>query len=333
MVIAALVAAVAIVLPSPDPAPAVEAPPGACNGSPALCDKRVDHVVFAATHNSYAAADEPGWFFANQRRGIARQLRDGIRAFLIDVHYGVPDGGSGRIRTDLTYEGSSRNKVAKELSPEALRAADRLAGRVGRGIPAEGRGAYLCHTLCELGAEPLGEQLAIFRSFLAANPGETLILFVEPYVPPSEIERAFEDAALVDYAATLATGEPLPTLGRLSETGKRLIVLAEEDAGAMPWYLDGFAFVQDTPLGADRPEQLRCGRFRGEAASPLLLVNHWIPPFPPSVTRNARIGGAFLEDRLEQCGNARERLPNIVAVDFYEQSGVVEIAARLNARP
>ena len=59
----------------------------------------------AATHNSYAAADEPGWLFANQRFGIARQLRDGIRALLIDVHLGAPDPGSGRIRTDLEARG------------------------------------------------------------------------------------------------------------------------------------------------------------------------------------------------------------------------------------
>ena len=41
-------------------------------------------------------ADEPGWLFANQRFGIARQLRDGIRALLIDIHLGAPDPGSGR---------------------------------------------------------------------------------------------------------------------------------------------------------------------------------------------------------------------------------------------
>ena len=58
-------------------------------------------MVFPATHNSFAAADEPGWFFANQRHGIERQLRDGIRGFLIDIHYGVRDPASGRVRTDL----------------------------------------------------------------------------------------------------------------------------------------------------------------------------------------------------------------------------------------
>jgi hypothetical protein len=57
-----------------------------CNGSHALCGRRLDQVVFPGTHNSYAASEQPGWHFAPQRRGIGRQLDDGIRALLLDVH-------------------------------------------------------------------------------------------------------------------------------------------------------------------------------------------------------------------------------------------------------
>jgi hypothetical protein len=169
-----------LVLPAPSSKPFALANPVACNGSPDLCDRRLDEVVFPATHNSYAAADEPGWFFANQRFGIERQLEDGIRAFLIDIHFGAPDKQNGRVRTDFQAEGASRNKVARALGPRALRTADRLVGRAGVGHPTGGSRPYLCHTLCELGAEPLGEQLALFRAFLDANPREVLILFVEP---------------------------------------------------------------------------------------------------------------------------------------------------------
>ena len=56
--------------------------------------------------------------------------------------------------------------------------------------------------------------------------------------------------------------------------------------------MPAFSFIQDTPLGATRPDQLSCKRYRGEADSPLLLINHWIPPFPPSPTLNAAIGRA-----------------------------------------
>ena len=89
-----------------------------------------------ASSRPSTAADERGWYFPNQRFGIARQLRDGITGFLIDVHYGIRDPRNGRIRTPLTGEGSSRNKVAQELGPEPLKVADRLAGRVGAKLPA-----------------------------------------------------------------------------------------------------------------------------------------------------------------------------------------------------
>jgi hypothetical protein len=321
----------ALVLPGPASEGLARAEPAGCNGSRALCDRRLDEVVFPATHNSYAAADEPGWFFANQRFGIERQLEDGIRAFLIDIHFGAPDPENGRVRTDFQAEGASRNKVAVALGPEALRTADRLVGRAGVGRPEGERRVYLCHTLCELGAEPLGEQLALYRAFLDANPREVLILFVEPYVPVEEIERALADADLLDEAAEIPVGEPLPTLGELIRERTRLVVLAEQEGGARPWYLPGFELVQDTPLGATRPGELRCRRFRGEPGSPMLLLNHWIDTFPPSVSRNDRIGADFLGRRAGRCGHLRELVPNLLAVDFYERSDVVEVARRLNS--
>jgi hypothetical protein len=332
LVVAAAALAMAIVLPGPHAAPvAVAGEPGGCNGLRAMCERRLDQVVFAATHNSYAAADEPGWLFANQRFGIARQLRDGIRALLIDIHLGAPDPKSGRIRTDLDAEGSDRNKVARELSPAALRTADRLVGRAGVGRPVGTRRPYLCHTLCELGAEPLDEELRIIRRFLTDNPREVVLLFVEPYVPASTVEEAMRATDLLSEAPVIDPRAPLPTLGELVRADTRLVVLAEEDGGEPPWYLDGFAFVRDTPLGATRPSQLSCSRYRGEADSPLLMLNHWIPPFPPSVTRNQSIGGAFLRTRVGRCERETGMLPNLLAVDFYERTGVVGIARSLNA--
>lgn len=332
LVVALAGVAMALVLPGPRAAAVpVAGEPGGCNGLRAMCERRLDQVVFPDTHNAYAAADEPGWLFASQRFGIARQLRDGIRALLVDVHLGAPDPESGRVRTDLRAEGSDRNKVARELSPAALRAADRLVGRAGVGKPVDRRRPYLCHTLCELGAEPLDEQFGILRRFLAANPREVVLLFVEPYVSVATMEQALRDADLLSQTATLSPDAPLLTLGKLVATGTRLVVLAEQDGGEQPWYLDGFALVQDTPLGATQPSQLSCARFRGRADSPLLMLNHWIPPFPPSVTRNQRIGGSFLRRTIGRCERERLMLPNLIAVDFYERTHVVETARSLNA--
>ncbi len=229
---AATAAALVALNPPALPQPASAAPRAGCNGSRPLCNRRLNEVVFAGTHNSYAAADEPGWLFANQRFGIARQLRDGIRALLIDVHWGVLDEDTGRVRTDIDADGQTRNKIAQELSPEALRTADRIAGEVGAGELGGTPRPFLCHGLCELGAEPLDQELTVIRRFLEREPIEVLLLIVEDYVPPEEIERSMRRTGLLRYAAELDRDEPLPTLGELVRSGKRLVILAEDDGGS-----------------------------------------------------------------------------------------------------
>jgi hypothetical protein len=331
--IAAVAIAVVIVTSGPGPREGAGASLAeGCNGSPELCDLRVNQVVFAGTHNSFSAADSPGWFISNQRHDIARQLEDGIRLFLIDPHWGVADP-QGRVRTDFEAEGRDRNRVAKALPPGVLAAAERLTGNLG--VRAEGGGEreiFLCHTVCELGATKMAEALADLREFLDQNPGEVVILFIEPYVPPAEIARAFDEAGLSEHAAVLDRSEPLPTLGELVRRDERLIVFTERDAdGSVPWYLDGFEYVQDTPLGATQVDQLSCKLNRGSASSPLLMLNHWADVFPPR--RKANV--AF-QTRRELLGRAREcarkrGLPvNLIAVDHYDVGELIPGVERLN---
>jgi hypothetical protein len=70
-----------------DSTPVIDAAVSAqrCNGHAALCDRRLDQVVFPATHNAMSSADD-GWLAPNQTHNIKRQLEDGIRALLIDTH-------------------------------------------------------------------------------------------------------------------------------------------------------------------------------------------------------------------------------------------------------
>ncbi|MEU1042605.1 phospholipase [Streptomyces sp. NPDC005907] len=61
-------------------------------------DRRtLDQVTFLTTHNAYANGVDGGFappfvnMFPNQTRGIDRQLSDGVRGFMLDVHQ-TPDG-------------------------------------------------------------------------------------------------------------------------------------------------------------------------------------------------------------------------------------------------
>lgn len=335
--VAVAAAAAALVLVSTDSAEPVEARvPGsstrACNGSVAMCELTLGEAVFAGTHNAFSAADSPGWFIANQRRTIERQLADGIRLFLIDPHWGIEDS-KGRVRTDFQSEGRSRNKVAKALPPEELEAAERLAGRVGAGDLEGMRAVWLCHTVCELGATRMLDSLTQMRTFLDNNRGEVLILFIEPYVAPAKLAKVFAKSGLDRYLATLERDQPLPTLGELVRENKRVIVFAEKDAdGTVPWYLDGFSFVQDTPLGAETVKELSCKRFRGTADSPILMLNHWADLFPPRAEPNR----PFLKERevigrAHECGRERGLPVSLIAVDQYDQGPFLDAVDALNA--
>lgn len=81
---------------SPVPGPSCTEPvtATACNGSAALCDRRFDEVTFAMTHNAHAVLGTGQGIGAaaatNQTRAVYQQLRDGVRAMMIDV--GSHDG-------------------------------------------------------------------------------------------------------------------------------------------------------------------------------------------------------------------------------------------------
>lgn len=59
----------------------------ACNGAPELCNRPYDQVSYATTHNAFNYAYGQGqYLFPNQQFSVERQLKDGVRALMLDVH-------------------------------------------------------------------------------------------------------------------------------------------------------------------------------------------------------------------------------------------------------
>ena len=65
----------------------------------------------------------------------------------------------------------------------------------------------------------------------------------------------------------------------------------------------------------------------------MLALNHWIDRFPPQPSLNRAVSGEFLEDARAAAGRSAGCMPNLLTVDFYDRSGVVEAAAAINAVP
>jgi hypothetical protein len=90
--------------------------------------------------------------------------------------------------------------------------------------------------------------------------------------------------------------------------------------------------VQDTPLGAERVDQLRCRRERGDADSPLLMLNHWADLFPPRLEANQPFQTKkLLLKRARECERKRGVSVNLIAVDYYDQGALIEAVEELNA--
>jgi len=309
-------------------APVTAGLPATCNGAAALCDRPVNRVVFPGAHNAMSNADIADWMFPHHQHGLARQLRDGVRALALDIHYGVPTGG--RVKTDLDSELASRDKLEEAVGPEGTAAAMRIRDRLVGGKDAE-RGIYFCHGFCELGAYTVAPVLPEIRNFLVQQPGEVVILVIEDYITPEDLDRLFTESGLVDFAYT-GSATVWPTLRDLIATNQRLIVFAESGRPGPTWLHPAFATFQETPYTFHTPDEMSCRPNRGGTTGVLFQINNWIETTPAPRPSNAAIVNAYdpLLTRARRCQGERGHLPNVIAVDFYATGDVLRVARTLN---
>jgi hypothetical protein len=314
-------------------------PTGGCEGHRELCGRSLDEIALLATHNSMSVP-LPGWYSAEQERPIQDQLSDGIRGLLVDTHYAdkLPNG---KVRT---YFGSSEDlrRRAKQdgVSPDAVDAAMRLRSRAGYGGTGK-RGIYLCHTFCELGATRLASVLDDLRTFLVANPGDVVVIIIQDYVTPEDFVSAVKDAGLEEFVYRGPTSGRWPTLRQMIDTSQRLVFLAENHAGAAPWYHLAYGRItEETPYAFSKVAQLTdpaklaasCKPNRGPTDAPLFLLNHWITTDPVPLPSNAAKVNAYdpLLRRARECQHIRKQLPNLVAVNFYRKGDLLRVVDALN---
>ena len=123
----------------------------------------------------------------------------------------------------------------------------------------------------------------------------------------------------------------------------RLVVLAENHAGAAPWYQPVYKrLTQETPftfpsaslLTAKADRAASCEPNRGPSSAPLFLINHWVstdpcpgPVTPPRSTPTRRCWRA-----PGRASAIRHRVPNLLAVNFYKRGDVFRVVDTLERR-
>lgn len=313
-----------------DNGPALVPVVDACNGHPELCDRTFDQVALATTHNSMSAGDIADWMFPNQEKGIRAQLEDGVRGFLVDIHYAVPVGG--RVKTLIEDEVVARAKYEEAMGKEAVEAAMRIRDRMVGDETGE-RDVYFCHGFCELGATRFVDALEQMYEFLAVNPGEVIVIVIQDEgVTPQDVAGCFERSGLDRLLYRGPVTGPWPTLREMVESDQRVVVFAENNAEGVPWYHLAFEVCQETPYRFLDPSEFSNKPGRGGTSGSLLLMNHWIETTPTPLPSNAEIVNAydFLLARARACRKERGMIPNLVAVDFYRSGDLVRVVDALN---
>jgi len=204
---------------------------------------------------------------------------------------------------------------------------------------------YLCHTLCELGSTPLSSVLDDLRAFLVTHPGDVLVVINQDYVTPQDFVAAVKEAGLEDFVYRGATSGDWPTLGQMVDSNQRLVLLAENHAGAAPWYHLAYdKITEETPYTFHKVSQLTapseleasCRPNRGPATgAPLFLINHWISTDPLPRPSDAAKVNAYdpLLSRARECQRVRRHMPNLLAVNFYKKGDLFRVVDTLNGVP
>jgi hypothetical protein len=274
-------------------------PPATCNGDAALCGKTYDQVTVPMTHNAMSSPDD-GFGIPNQHHGIAKQLADGIRGMMLDIHYYDPS-------TNLTD-----------------------TGRVD-GPPANDQ-VYLCHGPCALGRIRLLDALCGIQTFLDANRGEVLTIIFETYVADADLDAVLRASGIVDYAYVHPSGAPWPTLRDMIDSGKRLVVFLEKGGGTPGYLMPAYeGNIWDTPYSFATEADFTCALGRGIAGSPLFLVNHWLsnPLSDEKYAQQVNVE-AVLGKRVADCTAAAGRAPTFVSVDFYDIGDLFGVVRKTN---
>ncbi|WP_344524524.1 hypothetical protein [Streptomyces albiaxialis] len=288
-----------------------------CNGSAALCDVRYDQAAYLATHNSMSSTAEQ-FISPLQDADITTQLDNGARALLIDTH-------TWERRDEIV----PRLKLS-EFAPETQR---RISGIIDKASPAE-PGLWLCHAICRAGAVPFVESLREIGTWLEDHPDEVVTLIIEDGISGKQTESAFRKAGVEDLLHT-PDDDPdaeWPTLGKMVEDDKRLVVFAERADGPAPWYRNFYRYGMETPFAFSSPREMNCVPNRGGKDKNLFLMNHFITHGGGSRIDAAEVNDKdFVLKRARRCESERGHPVNFVAVDFANLGTARAAVDALNA--
>ncbi|MGI5460465.1 hypothetical protein ACQEWB_46320 [Streptomyces sp. CA-249302] len=291
--------------------------PRVCEGQARLCDRRYDEVAYLTSHNAMSTTVDR-FIGPLQDPGITAQLDDGVRALQLD-----------------TYRWEQPDEVTERLADSDFTPEQRefIAAAVAKLNPPRA-GLWLCHAVCRAGAIELVPALKQLGDWMRAHPTEVVTLIVQDAISAEDTEKAFEQAGLTGLVHTpdADPAKPWPTLGHLIDSGRRLVVFAEEADGPAPWYRNFYRYGMETPFAFRTPGEMNCVPHRGGTGKRLFLLNHFITADGGSRLDAGEVNARrFVLDRVHECEHERGRPVNFIAVDYTTIGDGQGAVAELNA--
>ncbi|KAF9921015.1 hypothetical protein FBU30_008986 [Linnemannia zychae] len=270
-----------------------------CNGYAELCAKPYNEVSYPTTHNAYAYTP-PGALAANQDNDIPTQLKDGIRAFMLDA-YNVPSGGTD----DIELCHSSCNLLdAGPLS--------KVLGQI--------------KTFMDKNPN---EVITIFWE----NAGKLApARFQTVYQAAGLNDYLYTQPAGSTTFPTL--GEMIASKKRL------LNFVDDGADASVPWLMSEYDFIFETPWQIAKGAEWPCtvDRPKGQERG-MYVLNHFVSGLltigsetydVPQSGLAPQTNGPDLATHANKCTQTFNKLPSFVAVDFYQQGSLLSIVAQLN---
>lgn len=267
-----------------------------CNGRHDLCARRFDEVRYATTHNAMSNATD-GWVGPNQTWDVPAQLAMGVRGLMLDTHRAGNLNLLGLVQVP-------------DVDPDS---------------------AYLCHSVCAFGSQPLAAGLAEIRTFLDEHPGAVITLIIESYLSHALTAAAFDAAGLTPYAYT-HSGGAWPTLAQMIDAGKRLVVLQDVAVNpAYPWLMNVWTHAFETHFSAAAPADFSCADNRGAPGNDLFIFNHFLTEVFGSPALAEQVNyNPLLQERIAECETLHNATANFITVDFIDIGDALTTIDALN---